>query len=325
MSHGENMHMPYIKQRRVNMYHLADGIIRIKKILLSHFFRAVTLLATMTVAIATNSFSFAAEQPVFKVGFDVRNNQLEDAKQYQPFLSYLAKATGYRFEIRFSKKGESISDLLGAQEVDFAFIGASTYLDAREKFGVIPLVRGLNSQGKPEYQSAIVVKNSSPLKSVKDLRGKRFAFGNKESTQGHLIPMLYLIENGINLRDLASHGFTGSHRNCAQAVAKGEFDAGGMQDLLAKEYAAEGILRILHMSRYYPSSGVAAHKNVPGDVLKRVKLALIDFQPKGRDAKGLYNWDKTEMPNGFKAAVDSDYGKLRNYALKFNLLQRKGL
>jgi phosphonate transport system substrate-binding protein len=307
------------------MYDHAEGIRWIKLLMFHHRTRTtVTLMTVLIVAIATASFSFAAEQPVFKVGFDVRNTQLEDAKQYQPFLYYLARATGYRFEIRFSKNGEYIADLLGTGKMDFAFIGAHTYLEAREKYGVIPLVRGINSQGKAEYQSAIVVKNNSPLKNIVELRGKRFAFGSQASTQGHLIPLIELAEHGLSVKDLASYGFTGSHRNCAKAVAKGEFDAGGMQDQLAKEYAAEGILKVIHMSSFYPSSGVAANKKVPVDVLKRVKQAFIDFQPKGRDAKGLYNWDKTEMPNGFKESRDSDYGELRKYALKFNLLQRKG-
>ena len=279
-------------------------------------------MATSIAIIATTSPSLATAQQVFKVGFDVRNTQLEDAKQYRPFLDYLGKATGYRFEIRFSKKGENIADLLGKGGVDFAFIGAHTYLEAREKYGAVPLVRGLNSQGKAEYQAAIVVKSGSPINSVGKLRGKRFAFGGRLSTQGHLIPMIELSKHGVYLRNLAGHGFTGSHRNCAQAVAKGEFDAGGMQDQLAKELADEGILRIIHMSSYYPSSGVAANKNVPNVVLKRVKQACIDFQPKGRDAEGLYNWDKTEMPNGFKEARDSDYTVMRKYALKFKLLQR---
>jgi phosphonate transport system substrate-binding protein len=264
----------------------------------------------------------AAEKPVFTVGFDVRNTQLEDARQYQPLLDYLSRATGYGFKLRFSRKSESIADLLGSGSLDFAFIGAHTYLEAREKYGVVPLVRGLNSLGKAEYRSAIVVRSDSRLGSIEELRGRRFAFGGQRSTQGHLIPMISLFEHGLGLSDLAGHGFTGSHRNCAQAVAKGEFDAGGMQDTLASEYAAEGILKIIEMSRYYPSSGVAANKRVPADVLARVRKAFLDFQPRGRDAGELYNWDKTEMPNGFTDARDDDYAELRQYALKFDLLRR---
>ncbi len=70
------------------------------------------------------------------------------------------------------------------------------------------------------------------------------------------------------------------------------------------ELAKKGLVRILHTSRYYPSSGIAANKDVQKEVLAKVKQALIDFQPKGHDADGLYNWNKTEMPYGFVEAAD---------------------
>lgn len=268
--------------------------------------------------------SFAAEAKSFKVGFDIRNTQYEDGRQYQPFLAYLGRATGFRFELRFTRKNENIVDLLGTGKVDFAFMGAQSYLAARQRYGAIPLVRGLNRDGKAEYRSAIVVKSGSKVGKVGDLRGRRFAFGSAMSTQGHLIPLIVFAEHGLTLRDLSGHAFTGSHRNCALAVLRGEFDAGGMQDTLAEEYAREGLLRIVHMSRYYPSSGVAVRDKVPGDVLAQVRRAFLEFRPKGRDGAGLYHWDRTEMPNGFVEAKDSDYEELRKYALRFGLLRRDG-
>jgi phosphonate transport system substrate-binding protein len=282
----------------------------------------VVLIVACTAFFSTGlgTVAIAADAPVFKIGFDIRNTQLEDAKQYLPFLSYLSRATGYRFELRFTRKDENIVDLLGTKSVDFAFIGTGSYLAARKKYGVIPLVHGLNSAGKAEYQAAIVVKIGSTLRGVNELHGKGFAFGNKSSTQGHLIPLIILWEHGIKISDLGKYGYTGSHRNCAQAVLKGEYDAGGMQDTLAKEYADEGLLRILYLSHFYPSSGLAVNNKVPHDVAARVKQACIEFRPKDRDAKGLYHWDKTEMANGFVEAKDADYAELRKYALQFGLL-----
>lgn len=285
-----------------------------------HRFCVAPLLLIATVAAPVCAAVSGGDAGAFKVGFDVRNTPAEDARQYQPFLEYLGKATGYRFELRFTRKGENIVDLLGTGAVEFALVGAQSYLEARARFGVTPLARGLNREGKAEYQSAIVTKRDSPIRTVGDLRGRSFAFGSRTSTQGFLIPLIVFAENGLDLDALARHSFTGSHRNCAQAVLRGESDAGGMQDILAKEYADAGLLRIVQLSRFYPSSGVAAGRQVPGEVVRRVKQALLDFRPQDRHAKGLYHWDKTEMPNGFVAADDADYAELRAYALKFGLL-----
>jgi len=36
--------------------------------------------------------------------------------------------------------------------------------------------------------------------------------------------------------------------------------------------------------------------------------------------RALYNWDKTEMPNGFQEAQDADYAELRLWSKKLGLL-----
>ena len=190
----------------------------------------------------------------------------------------------------------------------------------QSRYGVIPLARGLNAEGKAEYKAAIVVPAGSTVRSIRDLRGRAFAFGGINSTQGHLIPRILLAEQGIGLRDLSRYEYTGSHRNCAAAVSAGHFDAGGIQDLLARHLEKAGILRILLTSRDYPSSGIVAAREVPGAVREKVRAALLDFRPKGKDASGLYHWDMTEMAGGFTPASGSDYAELERRAREFGLI-----
>jgi phosphonate transport system substrate-binding protein len=261
-----------------------------------------------------------ADATVFRFGFDHRASPEEDVRQYLPFLGYLSRATGYRFEIHFTPAGANLVDELGTGKVHFAAIGAGSYVRARERYGAVPLARGLNSRGLAEYRSVLVVRPDSPIRRVADLRGRSFAFGDFNSTQGHLIPRIVLLEHGVDVNDLARHEYTGSHRNCAEAVIAGRFDAGGMQDTLGEELVGQGLLRILYTSRPYPSSAIAASTAVPALALARVKAALLAFAPKGRDAAGLYHWDKTEMPNGFGDARDEDYAQLRQSARTFGLL-----
>ena len=89
---------------------------------------------------------------------------------------------------------------------------------------------------------------------------------------------------------------------------------------MGRDLAKKGLVRILYTSKYYPSSGISANRDVPKAVLAKVKQALIDFHPKGRDAAGLYHWAKTEMPNGFVEAKDKDYEELRKWAAKFGYI-----
>jgi phosphonate transport system substrate-binding protein len=225
-----------------------------------------------------HALTVRTDTDVLRFGFDLRASPQEDARQYLPFLQYLEQATGYAFELRFMPQDGQIVDDLGTGVVQFAAIGAGSYIQAHAQYGVIPLVRGLDTHGRAEYRSVIVVAPDSPIRTIEDLRGKRFAFGSLTSTQGHLIPRIILLQHGLTLDDLAAYEYAGSHRNCANEVTAGRFDAGGMQDTLGEELAAAGLLRIIYTSQYYPSSGIAANKDVPPEVLDRVRQALLESE-----------------------------------------------
>jgi phosphonate transport system substrate-binding protein len=266
-------------------------------------------------------FVHKKDAQVIRFGFDLRSSPQEDARQYLPFLDYLEQKTGYRFELRFTPADRDIIDELGSGEVQLAAVGASSYLKAREKYGVVILVRGLNKQARAEYQSTIVVRPDASIKRLQDLRGKRIAFGDINSTQGHLIPRIIFAQKGMQLDQFARYVYTGSHRNCVKAVITGLADACGMQDTMAKDMEAQGDIRILHVSRYFPSSGIAVNRNVKAEVQEKIRQALLEFDPVKRNRIGLYSWDKTEMPLGFAVAGDADYQDLRNWLLRLGLLE----
>jgi len=259
-------------------------------------------------------------QNVLVFGFDRRLEPKEDVKMYVSFLRYLEKATGYRWKLYISEKDGGIVHDLGTGKVHFAAIGTLSYLQAHELYGVRCLVRGLNAQGKDRYQAVIFTRPQSDITSLADLKGRTFAFGSYTSTQGHLIPRMMLAQIGIELKDLKNYEYTGSHADCANAVISGRYDAGGMQDTLARSLEAKGLIRILAVSDYYPASGISVNKDVPPKVVEKVKKALLAFDPQGKDAEGLYHWERSEMPLGFIEARDEDYEELRRWARVFGLL-----
>ena len=261
--------------------------------------------------VSTNSLYF---------GFDIRNSPEEDSRQYLPFIEYLERSTGYNIRLKLVPENGNIVDELGAGTIQFAAIGAVSSIIAENRYGTIPVVRGLNESQKAEYSSVIVVSPDSTIKKIEDLKGKNFAFGGITSTQGHLIPRIILEKNGLTLGNLGSYEYTGSHVNVITAVVSGLVDAGGLQDTLGLEMEKKGQVRVLYRSGMYPASGISANAELAVEIIEEVKRALIDFQPKGRDARGLYNWEKTEMPNGFIEAKKEDYDALEFYIESLDFL-----
>ncbi len=271
--------------------------------------------------IAENTDQSTGFDGSLRFGFDLRGSPQEDTRQYLPFLKYLEEATGYRFDIRFTPEDGKLDEDLSNGVVDIAAIGAVSYLNASSLGNVIPLVRGLNKNNKAEYQSVIIVSVTSQINSINDLKGKTLSFGSIDSTQGHIIPRLSLNQEGISLDDLGSYSYTGSHQNCADSVIIGKAHACALQDTLGKALETEGAVKIIYESKFYPSSGLALNSKLPANVIRKIRQALLDFDPTGKHSAGLYNWALTEMPNGFTEAREEDYNDLRNNMRELGFLK----
>lgn len=254
-------------------------------------------------------------------GFDLRLSPKEDVRIYIPFLQYLSEETGRTFKIHFTSEYDTTQDNLGKGITQFAALGALSYLKAHDEYGAVCLVRGLNAECKDKYRAAIVTHPDSDIKQIRDLCGKKFAFGSFYSTQGHLIPRKILEDADITLSDFEQYKYTDSHNECAKAVCTGECVAGGIQDTLAISLENEGKLKIIAFSDYYPSSGISANKDIDPAFREAVKKALLSFESKGKHQAILIDWHKTEMPCGFVEAEDKDYDELRKLAIEYGLIK----
>ena len=264
------------------------------------------------------------ETDVIYFGFDLRLSPKEDARIYAPFLQYLSEETGRTFKIHFTPNYATTVDELGESVTQFAAFGGLSHVIAHEKYNATCLARGRNEKGRGEYRAAIITQPDSDIYEIEDIRGRSFCFGSYYSTQGHLLPRKMLEDNNISLSDIGEYTYQGSHVNAANAVISGEYDVGGVQDTLAQSLASEGLVRIVAYSDYYPSSGISANKDVDPELVEAVKKALLDFDPKGKHASNLVDWDKTEMPFGFIEAHDGDYAQLRELAIMYDIIEQEG-
>lgn len=263
----------------------------------------------------------ASNSAGWKIGFDPRLEPKDDVRQVASLAAWLQRKTGLTFSVDIpDQDGNVVSDLCSGK-ADFAVVGTVSYLQANSLCGASILVRGRNQDGSDTYRAAIVVVPESPLYSLHALRGKTFAFGAINSTQGYLIPRLMLQQAGLSLEDFAAYTYTGSHATTANAVTSGHYDAGALQDTLALDLARRGLVRILALSNPYPASGVVAGPHVPQQTVDLVRQALLQLAPEGADASALYQWQRTEMPLGFVPAKDDEYDELRQMVHTIGLLK----
>ena len=144
----------------------------------------------------------------------------------QPFVDWLAKATGRDVKLIIPTNYAATVEAVGNGSVDLAHFGGLAYLKAEAHYGVVPQVQRIEDRAF----HALFITNSPDVKTLTDLKGKTFAFGDVISTSGHLIPAKELSEAGVDLNKDLTTRFTGNHTNTALAVNAGQVVAGGLDE-----------------------------------------------------------------------------------------------
>jgi len=187
--------------------------------------------------------SASGDEPL-QVGLIPNENPEEVEAQYQPLEDYLKKEIGREVELSVPTTYNAVVEAMVSGELDLAYFGGLTYVQARQRADVHPLFTEVNPRtGTTKYRSVIIVPADSDVKKVEDLEGETFAFGSVSSTSGSLYPSIMLDQAGIDYRtDLEEVIYTGGHDTTAQAVANGQVAAGGLEDRILYDLQEEGII-----------------------------------------------------------------------------------
>ncbi len=179
-----------------------------------------------------------------RVGLIPNENPEEVEAQYQPLEDYLKKELGREVELSVPTTYNAVVEAMVSGELDLAYFGGLTYVQARQRADVHPLFTEVNPRtGTTKYRSVIIVPADSDVEKVEDLEGEDFAFGSVSSTSGSLYPSIMLNQAGLDYRtDLGEVVYTGGHDTTAQAVANGRVAAGGLEDRILYDLQEEGII-----------------------------------------------------------------------------------
>lgn len=155
---------------------------------------------------------------------------------YRDFFDYLAKKIGVPINVVDREDYAEINRLLEREQLDAAFVCSGPYVDGKKDFG-LELLAIPEAYGQTVYYSYIIVPQDSTAASLRDLRGKTFAFTDPQSNSGKLVPT-YMLAKMHEIPDIffRKYIFSGSHDNSIKAVAQKLVD-GAAVDSLIWEYA----------------------------------------------------------------------------------------
>src|SRR3546814_4859490 len=127
-----------------------------------------------------------------------------------PLQRYLAEKIGTPVSLIIPTNYNATVEALGNGSLDVAYLGGLTYVKAHARYGVTPLVQRDIDQ---RFHSLFITRKQSTIRTLADLRGKRFCFGDINSTSGHLFPYFAMQQAGIAAsHDLKSFRYTENGR-----------------------------------------------------------------------------------------------------------------
>jgi phosphonate transport system substrate-binding protein len=226
-----------------------------------------------------------------QVGLIPEQNIFRQQQRYEPLAEYLSRKNGIRITLKLLPRYGNIISNFQSLEMDGAFFGSFTYTLAHAKLGVEVLARPVWLDNTSTYHGLIFVRKDSRIRDAKDMKGKRFAFVDKATTAGYLLPLTYFHENGIpDFRMYFKETyFAGTHESVIRDVLDRKADVGAAKNTVFNRLAKEDPrvskeLFVLARSPEVPENGLALRKDIdPGlrDQLKETLLTM-HLDPEGR-------------------------------------------
>jgi len=205
-------------------------------------------------------------------------------------------------------------EAMRAGRAQIAWYGGKTYIQAAEIAGAQAFAAGVRKGEKNAgYFTYFVVPADSPLKTLKDIKGKTLALNNIGSTSGDLIPQVELMKVGLstkNKQDFKKVFYAGSHDACLLATINKQADVCGMSSrnfdarLADNTFKLEQV-RIIHRSSPVPPPPLAYSTALSPGLRNKIKIATLEAHKHGRI--GGYGGEMSH----YIEVQDSDYDTLR--------------
>lgn len=199
------------------------------------FKRTLALAAGIALSVSAVC-SHAAE--VLRVSAIPDEAPTELLRKFKPLGEYLEQKLGMKVEFVPVADYAAVVESLASDRLDMAWLGGFTFVQTRLKTGnAVPLVqREQDAQFTSKFISA-----DPAVKSVKDLKGKTFAFGSVSSTSGSLMPRYFMLQDGIKPEEFFSRvAYSGAHDATAAWVQAGKADGGVLNASVWEKLVASG-------------------------------------------------------------------------------------
>lgn len=200
-------------------------------------------------------------------------------KDFMPIFGAISQATGLKFDLKVGQNYAAVVEAMCNGAADIAWYGPASYLQAKSR-GCAELLALAVRHGQSVYYSGIFARKDAGINTLADLKGKKIALGDVNSTSSFNVPVAMMMSAGVNpAQDAGVINLAGSHANVLKALSEGLVDAGGASfDSFEKAVNAEAIdpgkFKVLVKSTPIPYPPLAVQPKVNPAVKAKLREAF---------------------------------------------------
>ena len=287
--------------------------------------RGATLVAVLALVVfAASCQDQEPAEPVsseprtsLRIGLIPERNIFSQKKRYEPIAEYLSARIHANVELVVLSRYGNIIDNFVSNRLDGAFFGSFTGALAHRKLHVEAIARPEYPDGTSTYHGLIFVRKDSGIAGVEDMKGKRFAFVDKATTAGYLLPLYYFKTHGIDdLSTLLKETyFAGTHEGSIHDVLEGEADIGAAKNTMFTRLASTDSriseeLSILTRSPDVPENALCVRADLDESLKNDLRIALLSMNQDEVGKKVLRSFGAAR----FIDTTEDDYIAVFDYA-----------
>jgi len=285
-----------------------------------YFFLSLLLIAAFIVFAGCKSRGSDPSGPMLRLSMIPTNDPGRMLRDSEPLVAYLEKETGAKIQLTIPTNYAAVVEAIANDQVDIAYFGGFTYVQAVRRAGVIPLVQRDQDQN---FHSLFITHPDSGIRSLADLKGHSFAFGDVNSTSGHLMPEYFMRQASVDADVIARAVYTGGHDATALAVANKKIDAGALDETIYQKMVKDGNLdpakaKVFYTTPPYFDYVWAARKGLDQRLVESFASAFLKLDANNPESRPTLEFLRATR---YVRADDSDYDKLRQAARDAGLLK----
>ncbi len=202
---------------------------------------------------------------------------------FKPFTTYLAKCLDKKVVFYQVQSNAAEIEAMRSGRLHVAGFSTGPTAFAVNLAGAIPFaVKGTEKEFQG-YNLIVIVKASSPYKTLVDLKGKKVAHTSPSSNSGHLAPLALFPKEGLTPDKDYKIIFSGKHDQSVMGVNSGDYDAGAVASDVFHRMAERGQVkeadfRIIYRSQKFPTSSFAYAHDLDPKLADKMLSCFYDYR-----------------------------------------------